>query len=52
MTPRHNYNATALQLQKQLHYTTLHSAVVGEVTTATIAASPKKNNSNHFSVHQ
>ena len=36
---------TTLQLQLQLHYTTLHPAVVGEVTdqvtTATIAASPK-----------
>ena len=50
-TPHHNYNATALQLQLQLRYTTLHSAVVGEVTTATIAASPKKkHNSNHLLV--
>ena len=36
---------TPLQLQLQLHYTTLHPAVVGEVTdqvtTATIAATPK-----------
>ena len=43
ITLRHNYNSTTLQLQ--LHYTTLHPAVVGEVTdqvtTATIAATPK-----------
>ena len=36
---------TPLQRQLQLHYTTLHPAVVGEVTdqvtTATIAATPK-----------
>ena len=40
-----NYNSTTLQLQLQLHYTTLHPAVVGEVTdkvtTATIAATLK-----------
>ena len=39
------YNSTTLQLQLQLHYTTLHPAVVGEVTdqvtTATIAATQK-----------
>ena len=29
-----------LQLQLQLRYTTLHQAVVGEVTTATIATTP------------
>ena len=28
-------------MQLQLHYTTLHPAVVGEVTTATIATTPK-----------
>ena len=55
-TPQcHNYNSTTLQLQLQLRYTTLHPAVVGEVTdqvtTATIAATPKKS-SNHLSVHQ
>ena len=54
ITLRHNYNSTTLQLQ--LHYTTLHPAVVGEVTdqvtTATIAATPKKHSSNHLSVHQ
>ena len=32
---------TTLQLQLQLHYTMLHPAVVGEVTTATIATTPK-----------
>ena len=31
----HNYNFTTLQLRLQLHHTTLHPAVVGEVTTAT-----------------
>ena len=45
ITLHHNYNSTTLQLQLQLHYTTLHPAVVGEVTdqvtTATIAAAPK-----------
>ena len=43
MTLHHNYNSTTLQLQ--LHYTTLHPEVVGEVTdqvtTATIAATQK-----------
>ena len=52
----HNYKPTTLQLQLQLRYTTLHPAVVGEVTdqvtTATIVATPKKHNSNHLSVHQ
>ena len=42
--------------QLQLHYiTTLHrttSSSCGEVTTATIATTPKKNNANHLSVHQ
>jgi len=45
ITLHHNYNSTTLQLQLQLHHTTLHPAVVGEVTdqgtTATIAATPK-----------
>ena len=45
ITLHHNYNSTTLQLQQQLHYTTLHPAVVGEVTdpvtTATISA-PKR----------
>jgi len=35
-----------------LHYTTLHPGVVSEVTTATIATTPKAHNSNHLSVHQ
>ena len=43
ITLHRNYNSTTLQLQ--LHYTTLHPAVVGEVTdqvtTANIAATPK-----------
>ena len=42
----HNDNSTTLQLQLQLCYTPLHPAVVGEVTdqvtTATIATTPKK----------
>ena len=41
ITPHHNYNSTTLQLQLQLQYTTLHPAVVGEVTTETIATTPK-----------
>ena len=45
-THSNNYNSTTLQLQLQLHYTTLHPAVMDEVTdqvtTATIAATPKK----------
>ena len=45
LTPHRNYNATILQLQLQLHYTTLHPAVVGEVTdqvtTATIVTTRK-----------
>ena len=56
MTLHHNYNSTTLQLQLQLHYTTLHPEVVGEVTdqvtTATIAATKKKHSSNHLSVHE
>ena len=36
----HNYNSTALRQRLQLQYTTLHPAVVGKVTTATIAATP------------
>jgi len=47
-----DYNSTTLQLQ--LHYTTLHPAVVGEVTdqvtTATIVTTPKKTQLQpHFS---
>ena len=45
ITLHHKYNSTTLQLQLQLRYATLHPAVVGEVTaqvtTATIATSPK-----------
>ena len=56
ITLHHSYNSATLQLQLQLRYTTLHPAVVGEVTdqvtTATIAATPKKHSSNHLSVHQ
>ena len=44
ITLHHNYNSTTLQLQ--LHYTTLHTGVVGEVThqvtTATIVTTPEK----------
>ena len=40
ITLHHNYNCTTLQLRLQLQYTTLHPAVVGEVTTATIATTP------------
>ena len=40
ITLHDNYNSTTLQLRLQLQYTTLHPAVVGEVTTATIAATP------------
>ena len=35
------HNSTRLQLLLQLRYTTLHPAVVGEVTIATIATTPK-----------
>ena len=41
ITLHYNYNSNTLQLQLQLHYTTLHPAVVGEVTAATIATTPK-----------
>ena len=44
-TPHHNYNSTTLQLQL---YTTLHTAVVGEVTTATIATTPKNTTPTTF----
>ena len=37
-----------LQLQLQLHYTTLHPAVVGEVATATIATTPKNTTPTTF----
>ena len=48
MTLRYDYNSTTLQLQLQLHYTTLHPAVVGEVTTATIATVPKNTTPTTF----
>ena len=41
ITLHYNYISTTLQLQIQLRYTTLHPAVVGEVTAATIATTPK-----------
>ena len=44
----HNYNSTMLQLRLQLQYTTLHPAVVGEVTTATIATTPTNTNPTTF----
>ena len=51
-TLHHNYNSTTLQLQLQLHCTTLHPAVVGEVTdqvtTATIATIPKNTTPTTF----
>jgi len=44
-TPQLQLHYTTTTVQLQLHYTTLHLAVVGEVTdqvtTATIAATPK-----------
>ena len=40
ITLHHNYNSTTLQPQLQLQYTTIYRAVVGEVTTATIATIP------------
>ena len=42
-----NYTSTTLQLQLQLHYTTLHPA--GEVTTANIATAPKNTTPTSFS---
>ena len=39
---------TTLQLQLQLQYITLHPAVVGEVTTATIATTPAKTTPTTF----
>ena len=50
--PQLQLHYTAAILSLQLHYTTLHPAVVGEVTdqvtTATIVTTPKKHNSNHL----
>ena len=50
LTLHRNYNSTTLQLQ--LHYTTLNPAVVGEVTTETIATTPTNTNPTTFSVNQ
>ena len=44
----YNYNSTTLQLQLKLRYTTLHPAVVGEVTAATIATTPKNTTPTTF----
>ena len=52
ITLHHHYNSTTPQLQLQLRYTTLHPALVGEVTPATTATIPTKHNSNQLSVHQ
>ena len=46
ITLHRNYNSTTLQLQ--LRYTTLNPAVVGEVTTATIATTPTNTNPTAF----
>ena len=52
ITLHHNYNSITLQLQLQLHYITLHPAVVGEatdqVTTATIVTTPKNTTPTTF----
>ena len=51
-TQHHNYNYNSTTLQLQLHYTTLHPAVVGEVTdqvtTATVATTPKNTTPTTF----
>ena len=48
ITPHYNYNSTMPQRQLQLHYNTLHPAVVGEVTTATIASTPNSTTPTTF----
>ena len=48
VTLHHNYSSTTLQLRLQLQYATLHPAVVGEVTTATIATTPTNTNPTTF----
>ena len=48
ITLHYNYNSTTLQLQLQLNYNTLHPAVVGEVTTAAIASTPKSTTPTTF----
>ena len=55
ITLHHNYDSTTLQLQLELHYTTLHPAVVGEVTEqdhCNHCNHSQKHNFNHLSVHQ
>ena len=56
ITLHHNYDSTkTLQLQLQLHYTTLHPAVVGDVTEqdhCNHCKHSQKHNFNHLSVHQ
>ena len=44
----HYTNYTTQQLQLQLRYTTLHPAVVGEVTIAAIAATSKNTTPTTF----
>ena len=50
ITLHYNYNSTTLQLQLhlELHHTTLHSAAVCEVSTATIASTPKNTTPTTF----
>ena len=48
ITLYHNHNPTTLQLPLRYHYTALHPAVVGEVTTATIATAPTNTNPTTF----
>ena len=48
ITLHYNYNSTTLQLELQLHYNTLQPAVVGEVTTASIASTPKSTTPTTF----
>ena len=46
ITLHYNYSSTTIQLQ--LRYTTLHPSSCGEVTTATIAATPNSTTSTTF----
>ena len=48
ITLPYSYNSTTLQLQLQLRYNKLHPAVVGEVTTATIASAPNSTTPTTF----
>ena len=50
-TLHYNYNSTTLQLQLQLHYTTLQSTSCGWRDHCNHCNHSKKHNSNHFSVH-